>query len=111
MFIVEPGGTHIMTFPYDTAGLPVGSWTVKLFKNRVPAERPVQLGEQPDGYYTFSFSNDGTPDVMWTAIINETGVQKYFHETWKVEKPVVAQGVKELRAQATGFGGYFGGNK
>ena len=106
---VKAKGTHYMTFPYSVSGLTRGSWTVNLYKNgERTIDVAVEVVENPDGFYTFSFDNDGTDEATWTLIVYQTssGTLK-FGESWKVRKRTVELNVKQIRSRQDSEGGFF----
>ena len=68
----------------------------------------VEVVENPDGFYTFSFDNDGTDEATWTLIVYQTssGTLK-FGESWKVRKRTVELNVKQIRSRQDSEGGFF----
>lgn len=100
-----------MTFPYTSASLAINNWNMRLYRNGVRVELPIQLQEEPAGYYNFSFVNNGSIGDVFELIINKGGDLKFFLETWKVESPAPESILKEMRANNAGLGGFFGSQK
>lgn len=97
--IVPANQTHYLFFRHGTAGLTRASFTIYVYKNGVRTrDVAVEVVENPANYYIASFTNDGEHDATWTLSLFH-GTSHYF-DTWRVEKPIIEQNVKQMRSRS-----------
>ena len=106
---LAPKQTHYMVVGHKTAAVAPSGWTIYLFKNgeRV-TDIEVNVVENPEKIYTFSFQNDGTHDSQWQLVVYETASSgTKYAMAWKVYKKIIEQSVKMMRSRLDSEGGFF----
>jgi len=106
---VPAKATHYMTIRHDTADLTRADWTIQLFKNGEEIrDIAVDVIENSERTYTFSFQNDGTHDSQWSLLVYETALDTpTYMEMWIVKKKIVEQTVRQIQARQDSDGGFF----
>lgn len=92
---MRPGDTHYVTIINATSGLAVTNFSRAIYRNGVKVELPISMTESPAGFYTFRFTNDGTPGV-WCFVVQNSGLQ-VFNQQWIVRPDLTTPALTRIK--------------